>query len=98
MYRAWKTGDVIYVGMTTSFEDRAAATSQKMKLIPLRADGSVESRSRAAEQVLIETHGLERFGGTLINKINSIAKSNPIYRQPIARGAELLRIAGYPGF
>jgi filamentous hemagglutinin len=48
--------------------------------------------------VLIEHHGLARNGGTLINRINSIAESNPIYGESLRRGQELLRQAGYPGF
>jgi filamentous hemagglutinin len=48
--------------------------------------------------VLIETHGLAKNGGTLLNKINSIAKTNPIYAESLKRGAELLKQASYPGF
>ena len=54
--------------------------------------------ARAVEQVLIEHHGLGANGGTLLNKINSIAKSNPAYAAALERGAELLRQVGYPGF
>jgi filamentous hemagglutinin len=48
--------------------------------------------------VLIETHELGKNGGTLFNKINSIARDNPAYAESLKRGAELLKQAGYPGF
>ena len=36
--------------------------------------------ARAVEQALIEIHGLSKNGGTLMNRINSIARSNPKVR------------------
>ena len=36
-------------------------------------------RARGVEQLLIEQHGFISEGGTLLNRINSIAKTNPIY-------------------
>jgi filamentous hemagglutinin len=53
---------------------------------------------KTVEQVLIEFYGLEKNGGTLQNKINSIALSNPIYRDSLERGRELLKEAGYRVF
>jgi len=53
--------------------------------------------ARAVEQVLIELHGLGKNGGTLLNKINSIAKTNPCYAASLKRGRELLIKAKYPG-
>jgi hypothetical protein len=46
---------------------------------------------------LIELHGLEKVGGSLVNKINSISPNNPIYADGLKRGAEILKQAGYPG-
>jgi hypothetical protein len=37
---------------------------------------------------------LPKNGGTLLNKINSIAKTNPAYGQALQRGAELLKEVG----
>ena len=34
-------------------------------------------------------------GGTLINRINSIAKSNPIYAEQLQKGVTLLESIGY---
>lgn len=45
--------------------------------------GLSRSDARAVEQALIEIHGLMKNGGTLINKINSIAKSNPNYAEQL---------------
>ena len=43
------------------------------------------------EQALIEIHGLGKNGGTLINRINSIAATNPIYASAVQRGYDLLK-------
>jgi hypothetical protein len=51
--------------------------------------------ARAVEQALIEIHGLTKNGGTLLNRINSIARSNPRYAALVRRGRELLESIGY---
>lgn len=94
-------GGVNYVGITGNFERRAAEQLAE-KAIRIRAFPGLANLSRAdaraVEQVLIETHGLGRNGGSLINKINSISRNNPVYAESLKRGAELLKQAGYPGF
>lgn len=57
--------------------------------------GLSRADARAVEQVLIEKWGLQKNGGRLVNKINSIADSNPAYRDALKRGQEILRIIGY---
>jgi hypothetical protein len=57
--------------------------------------GLSRSDARAVEQALIEVHGLGRNGGTLLNRINSIAPSNPAYADQVRRGYELLQTIGY---
>ena len=52
------------------------------------------SDARAVEQCLIEYYGLMKNGGTLLNKINSIAQSNPNYAKSIERGWEILKNLG----
>lgn len=52
--------------------------------------GLSRSDAKAVEQALIELNGLGKEGGTLLNKINSIAKTNPTYAQQLKRGHELL--------
>jgi hypothetical protein len=51
--------------------------------------------ARAVEQVLIEFHGLGKNGGTLLNRINSIARTRPDYAALLLRGKELLQSIGY---
>ncbi len=53
-------------------------------------DDLSRKEARAVEQVLIERHGLVN----LDNKINSIAKKNPIYDDAIKVGKEVLNKFG----
>jgi hypothetical protein len=97
VYRALdESGNVLYVGMTNDLKRRAAEQAAD-KGIDIEAIDGLENLSRydarAAEQALIEYHGLPN----LLNKINSIATSNPIYEGAIARGQQLLNQVGYPG-
>lgn len=48
---------------------------------------------RGVEQAAIEQKGLAKNGGTLTNKINIIAKTNPIYKQAVEFGKILLGIS-----
>ncbi|MEK3734989.1 hypothetical protein MKX64_21495 [Paenibacillus sp. FSL M8-0334] len=50
--------------------------------------------AKAVEQVLIEIHGLQKNGGSLMNKINSISNKNPSYAKQLKRGYELLKTIG----
>jgi RHS repeat-associated protein len=94
-------GNVNYVGITGNLE-RRAAEQLAQKGIEIRAIPGLQNLSRAdaraVEQVLIETHGLGKNGGTLLNKINSISPNNPAYVDSLKRGVELLKRMGYPGF
>lgn len=38
-------------------------------------------------------HGLGKNGGTLLNKINAIAKTNPTHAAQLKRGYELIEAA-----
>jgi RHS repeat-associated protein len=88
-------GVIQYVGITNNLARREAEhlASKGINISPLL---NVISRSdaRAVEQALIEMHGLGKGGGTLLNKINSIATSNPQYAAALKRGYELLKNMG----
>jgi hypothetical protein len=49
------------------------------------------STAEVVGQVLIERFGLSKNGGSVMNLINSIARSNPKYEGAIQRGMEILR-------
>lgn len=88
-----RNGDQIqYVGITDDLARRAAEQLRKkgIQIEDLMNHLSRED-ARAVEQVLIELHGLQKNGGTLLNRINSIARSNPKYANALRRGRELLK-------
>lgn len=94
-------GEVQYIGITDDLAARAAAhASQKgISIQPIPGLQNISrSDARAVEQVLIETFGLGKNGGSLLNKINSIAETNPIYGSSVQRGEQLLQSIGHPGF
>jgi RHS repeat-associated protein len=96
------TGDVQYVGITNNPARRAAehlASPRALEITPIPGLQNLSrADARAVEQVLINHYALARNGGTLLNRINSIARKNPIYADAIRRGTQILRQAGYPGF
>jgi hypothetical protein len=89
-------GDVQYVGITNNLARRAAEHLRGSGIqIEKLMGGLSRTDARAVEQALIEVHGLGRNGGTLLNRINSIARSNPAYADQLRRGYELLQTVGY---
>jgi len=89
-------GEVQYVGITNNLARRAAEHLRGSGIqIEKVMGGLSRSDARAVEQVLIETHGLGKNGGTLLNRINSISSSNPTYVDQVKRGHELLQAIGY---
>lgn len=92
-----EAGRVIYVGITNNLTTRAAQqlATKGIRISQIRGlTDLTRSDARAVEQVLIETYGRSAGGGSLMNKINSISKNNPIYEQSIARGKVLLQESG----
>jgi predicted GIY-YIG superfamily endonuclease len=90
-------GRVIYIGITNNLPRRAVEQLKAKGIEINEIDGLSDlSRedARAVEQVLIEAHGLVKEGGTLTNKINSIARSNPSYAQSLQRGQQIVQAAG----
>ena len=95
------TGQVNYVGITNDIERRAAEQflDKGIDIQPINGLSNLSmADARSVEQFLIDNYGLGKNGGTLLNKINSIATTNPIYNDAIQRGNELLRSVGYFGY
>jgi hypothetical protein len=80
------------VGITNNLARRAAEHGETLTEV---ASGLTRTQARGVEQALIEQHGLASNGGTLLNKINSIARSNPVYNEAVQFGKELLGAIGY---
>lgn len=94
-------GATQYVGITDNIEARAAGhLAQKgIEIDPIPGSQNISrADARAVEQVLIEYNGLGKNTGTLLNKINSIAQSNPVYSASLKRGMSLLKNIEFPGF
>ncbi len=78
---------IVYAGITNNLKMRGA--KHGAELLELLRNLSRKD-ARAAEQVLIKRLGLQKNGGQLRNKINSIAERNPIFKEAIKRGEKLL--------
>lgn len=92
------TGNVGYVGITNDFDRRFLEHQRKrgMSISRMRHLPQMNRyQARAVEQTLIEIHKLQKNGGTLTNKINSISKWNPEYANSLRIGEKILREAGY---
>jgi RHS repeat-associated protein len=91
-------GTTQYVGITNNLARRAAEhLSKKGIQITKLIKGLNPKSARTVEQCLIEYYGLMKNGGTLINRINSIAMSNPAYADSLKLGWQLLKRAGFKG-
>ncbi len=96
VYISVSNGVTQYAGITNNVARRAAEhlAGKGINIQPLMTGLSM-GQARAVEQALIEIHGLSKNGGTLLNKINSIAASNPTYSSQLKQGYELLKSIGY---
>lgn len=85
-----------YVGLTSrAWKVRAAEHLRASgRLIQPVVENISRQAARGTEQALIELHGLARNGGTLANRINSIAKSNPAYEPAKRLGIAILQEIG----
>lgn len=100
VYQSIKTGEnaVQYVGITNNLSRRALEhlAEKGIKIEQIQKLGELSrGDARAVEQALIEIHKLGKEGGTLLNKINSISRSNPQYAERLKRGLDLLQQTGY---
>lgn len=87
-----------YVGITSQFAIRQATHLRTKGIFIEKAlEGLTKADAKAVEQVLIEMYklgGKQGQTGQLLNKINSIAKNNPVYGEALKRGAEIIKNAG----
>lgn len=88
-----KEGTVVYVGITNNLVRRAAEHGS-----PLQKIVTMDSRreARAVEQALIQHHGLEKNGGTLTNRINSISPQSTGFWDAVKFGFGVLESMHYP--
>ncbi|MCB1073611.1 MAG: hypothetical protein KDK96_11020 [Chlamydiia bacterium] len=102
VYRSFdeNTKEVNYIGITNNVERRTyeQLRARNIRIEPIFGLNNLsEYDARATEQALIEIHGLQKNGGTLMNRINSIAKTNPIKADAVKRGLEILKENEYDG-
>ncbi|MFN9344270.1 MAG: GIY-YIG nuclease family protein, partial [Planctomycetota bacterium] len=93
VYRAFDAaGNVIYTGITKSFPRRYAEHARRtgIEIVELVGDLTRDA-ARGVEQALIDIHKLGKDGGTLTNKINSIAATNPKYKDLTEQGLKILK-------
>ncbi|MBZ5507365.1 MAG: hypothetical protein LAO78_18045 [Acidobacteriia bacterium] len=93
VYQIVKDGKVIYVGITNDLLRREVEHGTALRHI-LTMGSRLDAR--AVEQALIQHHGLEKNGGTLMNKINSISPRNLRFADYVKMGFDALRSIGYP--
>jgi RHS repeat-associated protein len=91
-YAVNSEGEVQYIGITKDFAARAAQHSGRFAIrrINPALNGLSRADARAVEQALIEFFQLGKNGGSLLNKINSIARTNPTYPQAMQRAWQIL--------
>ena len=93
VYISKSNGTINYVGRTNNIARRTAEHALNGKgVVPQEVVNKLSLRqARGLEQALIEKYGMIKNGGTLINKINSIASSNPIYEKAVKWGFNFIK-------
>ena len=94
VYRSVNGKVVQYVGITINFARRGTEHAARFD-IEVLATGLSKAEARGVEQALIELHGLRKYGGTLLNEINSISSKNRIYAEALKSGKQILQGIGY---
>jgi RHS repeat-associated protein len=91
VYVARRGGKVIYVGITNNLERRAAQHAGRFAIDAVPGlEGLTRLEARAFEQQLIDRYGLNN----LLNKINSIARSNDVYDRALDFAASVFEALG----
>ena len=88
-----KTDDVVtYVGRTNNISRRTAEHALgKRGIVPQEVANKLTlKQARGLEQALINNFKMVKNGGTLLNKINSISRTNPIYDKAVAWGVKYM--------
>jgi hypothetical protein len=70
------------------------ASSRTGRIIQPVVTGLSRNAARATEQAFIDLHGLAKNGGTLVNKIYSIARSSSAYQSAKQLGTSVLQELG----
>jgi RHS repeat-associated protein len=103
VYQYAESGVVKYVGITNDLIRRQAehladpAKRFEISRIP-GLSNLTSAQARAVEQVLINRFGFQTDGGTLVNKVNSIAPARQAVTEwAIREGQHLLEQVGYDG-
>ncbi len=78
------------MGMTNNFLRRRAEHAHRFAIKKFKSN-LTKYDARALEQALIEHYKFRRDGGTLLNKINSISRKNPIYEDAIKVGNSYIK-------
>jgi RHS repeat-associated protein len=84
----YKKAETAYVGISKNLAQRELQHGEKLVEV---AGGLTRQQARGVEQAIIEQKGLAKNGGALTNKINSIAKTNSIYKEAVEFGKQLLK-------
>jgi len=91
------TDGMPYFGRTNSMERRGNEHAKGLGIrIREVIGGLTKTEASAVEQVLIESRGLKKNGGDLLNQINSISPNRKDYEELKAIGRNLLDSINYP--
>ena len=88
VYISKSDGTVNYVGRTNDIARRTAEHARAGRgIVPKEVASRLTlKQARGLEQALINKYGMIKNGGTLLNRINSIATSNSIYTKAVRWG------------
>ena len=91
------TAGMPYFGRTNNLARRANEHAKGLGIqIREIIGGLTKTEATAVEQVLIESRGLQKKGGDLLNSINSISPKREDYEALLATGRRLLDSINYP--
>ncbi len=90
--KVYQSIDKDYVGITKNLENRAKQHMKNVnrQIAEITDIQFTRSQARGIEQALIEKYGLGKLGGQLENKINSISRDNPIYKEAVSFGKSMI--------